>query len=547
MTFLPLAQRELRVMSRRKFTYYSRSVTGAVGLGAGLATLFAGFAGAISPGSAGHGMVCVLGITGLVIALIEGTMVTADAISSERREGTLGLLFLTDLKAHDIVLGKLAARASRSFNMLLAMLPVPALGMLSGGVVLGEVPLIMAALMNVLFVSASCGMCVSARGRSERRVFFQSIVAVFLLCIGVPLIGEAWHHWIGGTWFREACFMVSPVTAVMVILAGTATATTGEWILMLGLPHALGWALLGAACWRLHHSWRDEMRVTLAVPAPARTSWRHWWRALVQGPRRPVGDLPPLRWLAERRDSPRGMLASLSMVLLGMVLLVLLIDSKSLLEPAFLVITGFVLHSVFAMKSDAMACQALLEEKQSGMLELLLLTPIGAEQILDDTLLALKRQFMWPVVFLLGIDAVLMAGGWLGCEEPWEGVAWVLLYGLMVFLMLFGSYTSVWTQIYLGLATGSRTAATRRMLVYGILYPLMITLGLFVVVGVAKGGNISGGLVAAAVMCFGAAMTASLIGLYGHAVSQLRDHLPELASRVPARPIPKKPRAATRA
>ena len=40
---------------------------------------------------------------------MSGIWVTSDCISEEKGEGTLGLLFLTDLKGYDVVFGKLAA------------------------------------------------------------------------------------------------------------------------------------------------------------------------------------------------------------------------------------------------------------------------------------------------------------------------------------------------------------------------------------------------------------------------------------------------------
>ncbi|HVV71122.1 MAG TPA: ABC transporter permease, partial [Verrucomicrobiae bacterium] len=50
-----------------------------------------------------------LGGFGLFYALLAGPLATVDCLSRERREGTLGLLFLTDLRSHDVVLGKTAA------------------------------------------------------------------------------------------------------------------------------------------------------------------------------------------------------------------------------------------------------------------------------------------------------------------------------------------------------------------------------------------------------------------------------------------------------
>ena len=62
---------------------------------------------------------------GMLFCLFAGRRSSADCLSSEKREGTLGLLFLTDLKGYDIVLGKLAATSLNGFYSLLAAFPVP--------------------------------------------------------------------------------------------------------------------------------------------------------------------------------------------------------------------------------------------------------------------------------------------------------------------------------------------------------------------------------------------------------------------------------------
>ena len=48
--------------------------------------------------------------------LLEGTRLAADCRGEEKREGTLGLLFLTDLQGYDVVLGKYLATSPRSFS-----------------------------------------------------------------------------------------------------------------------------------------------------------------------------------------------------------------------------------------------------------------------------------------------------------------------------------------------------------------------------------------------------------------------------------------------
>lgn len=64
-------------------------------------------------------------------------MLTADSLSRERREGTLGFLFLTDLQGY-VVAGKLAGLALIPLHGLLATFPIAALTLCLGGVTAGE-------------------------------------------------------------------------------------------------------------------------------------------------------------------------------------------------------------------------------------------------------------------------------------------------------------------------------------------------------------------------------------------------------------------------
>src|SRR5580698_5628155 len=105
MTFLPIVERELRVAARRRGTYGMRTKI------AGAATLaFAGcfVASEVAP-SMTLGKTLFQGLSWLCLCycLTAGRLMTADCLSREKRDGTLGLLFLTDLKGYDVVLGKL--------------------------------------------------------------------------------------------------------------------------------------------------------------------------------------------------------------------------------------------------------------------------------------------------------------------------------------------------------------------------------------------------------------------------------------------------------
>src|SRR5882724_10337714 len=160
MTFLPIVARELRVAARRRGTYWSR-------LGAALAGLAVGAWVMLipelrSPQRLGIYLFVALSVIAYVHSLLAGLFTTADCLSEEKREGTLGLLFLTDLKGYDIVLGKLAATSLNALYGMLAIFPVMALSILFGGITAGEFWRMALVLLNTLFFSLSAGLFISA-------------------------------------------------------------------------------------------------------------------------------------------------------------------------------------------------------------------------------------------------------------------------------------------------------------------------------------------------------------------------------------------------
>ena len=58
----------------------------------------------------------------------------ADCLSRERREGTLGLLFLTPLRPPHIVIAKGLVHGLRAMTMVIAIVPLLAIPFLLGGV-----------------------------------------------------------------------------------------------------------------------------------------------------------------------------------------------------------------------------------------------------------------------------------------------------------------------------------------------------------------------------------------------------------------------------
>ena len=84
-----------------------------------------------APKQVGPQLYLAVSIAALLYALVAGVLLTADAIPGERSRGTLGLLFLTDLRPPDILLGKLAANSVGGAYVLVGLLPI--LGVLPEG------------------------------------------------------------------------------------------------------------------------------------------------------------------------------------------------------------------------------------------------------------------------------------------------------------------------------------------------------------------------------------------------------------------------------
>src|SRR5215471_12102820 len=134
MTFLPVVERELRVAARKRSTFWLRIIAALVGLLIGGACMLLATITPMGLNNLGTALFSILTYIGVAAALAAGLFLTSDCLSEEKREGTLGFLFLTDLRGYDVVLGKLLATSLRGFYGLLAVFPILAVTLLLGGV-----------------------------------------------------------------------------------------------------------------------------------------------------------------------------------------------------------------------------------------------------------------------------------------------------------------------------------------------------------------------------------------------------------------------------
>src|SRR5438874_132078 len=212
MILLPIVDRELRVASRRRATYSSRVMVALITavLAFWIMLTLPQF---VSTTAAGASLFRSLSWAAVVAALISGTAATADCISSEKRQGTLGLLFLTDLRGYDVVLGKLAATALQVFYGLVAMMPVLAIPILMGGVTASEFWRIVLALVDLLLFGVASGIFASSISFVERKAVGSAFLIVGFMTVGIPIIAEITRVSSRNSPLPDLLMQVSPIWA----------------------------------------------------------------------------------------------------------------------------------------------------------------------------------------------------------------------------------------------------------------------------------------------------------------------------------------------
>jgi ABC-type transport system involved in multi-copper enzyme maturation permease subunit len=374
---------------------------------------------------------------GVLYCLLSGVRSTADCLSEEKREGTLGLLFLTDLKGYDVVLGKFVANSVHTFYAVMAVAPMLAIPLLMGGLTFGDFGRMALVAMNALWFSLSLGICVSAMSRSARKAMGVTFLLLMLPTAILPAIG-AWISLVERTRQVNPFFLLPSVGYTFFLAFDTPYKTGAEhfwWSLL--LSHGAGWICLGVASLVAPRSWKDK-------PAGSRrVRWRERWQTWSYGNaaerqafRTRLLNANAFFWLAARaRLKPAFVWSVLG--LLGCVWVWGLTKfQRDWLTEATYIITGILLNVVIKTWFASETGRQLAEDRKQGALELLLSTPLTVRDILQGQRLALYRQFLGPAVLVLVIACVLMMAAFSGTEADNDHTVWLLLWvgGMVMFV-----------------------------------------------------------------------------------------------------------------
>ena len=363
---------------------------------------------------------------GFGYAMLAGVLLTADAINEERSRGTLGLLFLTDLRWPDILLGKLAATSLKGVYVLVGLLPLLAVPLMFGGITPLQVAGHALLLVGTLALSLCVGLSVSASSRETGTAIAKGFGQMAALAV-LPGFLMVFPSRI-----TAHLAMASPV-ASFAMLFNPAELTRRPSLLAAGLifPWVLAALVFRRTLSRLIRSESapddqpEKPRPSvLSRPIFSRQSDPDLPPVVAHGawgrgspPPEGLLESDPILWLLWRQNrfprADKAMIGVLSVVAVP-TLLASLAGPLGWFCVAFM---AFLLHLLAVCHMASQACQRIRTLEEREALELLLTTPRAAKGTLRSYHRGFCQLFTPQFAALLTVHAMLLLGALVGGED----------------------------------------------------------------------------------------------------------------------------------
>lgn len=469
----PVIIRELRASSRHWSTYGLRSLSAAAAIVAFLWFIFFDEEVALLS-RRGSLLFATLHRVIFVGIWIVVPLLAADCLSRERREETLGLLFLTHLKAGEIVVAKVLARGLAALGLWAAVMPVTALPFLAGGLTWQEVALSFTLCFTALCATISAALLASALARR-----WGSAAAGAVTGSGAVFLGLVYLHGSIVTFGTGPIGLGSTATLVAIFFN-----FDNEWheILANAVPE-LRVAFLGATAGMAAASLLLLVLSVLFAGAAVRRSWRDREKSPTQQQLESFFCTPMVlvsffkRWMRRTLESnPVGWveLRSWSGRIVAFCWFAIMVSFSSLLMPGLHFTPGredlFVFHVLLWLLLATMALIAAASfrrERENGVMELMLISPMPEQVIVSGRLRGLWMQFLPAFGAWLGI--VLFIGGLLPAGTSGAApVAQDLIAAIVTF------FTLPIAGLYFSLAINNVIMAWALTLVIGVFVPRLL-------------------------------------------------------------------------
>jgi hypothetical protein len=482
-TFLPVAHRELRVACRKRGTFVTRVVTALIGLViGGFCLLLSSLANGPMAGI-GKALFVILTWISLAAALGAGLFVTSDCLSEEKREGTLGLLFLTDLRGYDVVAGKFLATSLRAFYGMFALFPVLGVTLLMGGVSGIEFWKTALALINALFFSLAVGLFVSATGRDWHRVMWQTLLWLALFCFILPatdwLVSEATH---GNVLLHVR--LASPFT---VFRRASGYPLPEYWNALL-VTQGIAWSLLAIACGIVPRSWQERGRKNSGSTKSLRYAWTYGSSEQRTRLRRKLLEINPVLWLSSRERRQSWGAWFMALLLAVLFPLPALLDWPASSWGVWTFVAGCLILVLYLWVASQ-ASRFFVQARRSGLIELLVIGPLTTRQIIHGQWRSLLKIFAAPVILIVLISvlaSILSMEFWSGGRPFSFRGEQVLITGISSvaggLAVLCNMAALAWFGMWMGLTSKSVNFATFKTVIFVQVIPwfgIMFACGIF--------------------------------------------------------------------
>ena len=414
MYVLPLVSRELNVALRRPWAVLLRKW---VGGGTMAATVWALMAWDNSGGRMGVTLFHFFTLFAASACIFIGIFLTSDCLSREKREGTLGFLFLTDLYPADVVLGKLSAAGIVPASLLLAMFPGFAVCQLAGGVSAGEFWRTMAALILTLLFVLSATVFISSRSTTNRQSYGWAAALLLML-------NPLWLCWSAFDSNYRSLRVWRSVPVFWLELSGFVFLTI---------------LFLVAACQIVDRNWRDKEKLFAPIEKKKKIRWFG----------RDILEKQPIAWLMLRRRDTARQLDLFAIIAVAFTFALLMPWTFNPTRKYLFLGLLFGLHLGYQLLVLARTAYSFYFDRQDGSLELLLGTRLKIEDVFGGFYSYLLQHSQRSLLVLSAIDIVacfslLAAGDLVAASLPFAMGA--TLWSTVLALGWLGVYRSLMTN-----------------------------------------------------------------------------------------------------
>lgn len=361
MVRLPVLQRELGVLARKRRFFVERFTWAAVAFGATLLFVLPSGGG----GGGGRGVFLTLSWTMAALGAFEVTVAVSDAIGKESRQGTLELLWLASVGRAQILAGKLLAHTLPPMVCILGAIPSLAICFMAGGVT-GQMFLwTVISLVQILVFSAALGLACSSWSRESGKATWTALLAMGLISI-TPLV-LVLHPATSSAADAWGWHTLSPFSSLLMTgrsTAGSSVVAEAFWqSVAMALTASVG--LLMIALWGLHQ------RPARLEPSTQTTATRRRREVSRHELERPG----PARWLIDRGPYP-GQFRS---IIRGAVLVGLAVALGSFVSSTWTIaiVAGNVAGHLVKLAFTWQAASLFSNLRENGLTETLATVPPG--------------------------------------------------------------------------------------------------------------------------------------------------------------------------